>query len=110
MAAAAAARGGPSAAGEGVRSVDLPAFTALALERLRHRDPRDEVRQLFMAFDVSCNGYLTVGDVQRCFAEAAPSVPEHVVQGIFRAADRDGDGRVGFLDFSKMMAGRGTDR
>ena len=58
---------------------------------------------MFMAFDVSCNGYLTVDDVQRCFREAAPTVPTHIVTEIFAVADADGDGRVGRRDFEKLI-------
>ena len=101
-AATAAAAAAPSN-GEAVSAVDLPAFLELALERQRFQDPADEVRQMFLAFDVSCNGYLTVDDVQRCFREAAPTVPAHVVTEVFSVADGDGDGRVGFRDFERLM-------
>ena len=46
----------------------------------------------------------------RGFAEAVPTIPRQTVEEVFRIADRDGNGRVGFGEFARIMTegGEGT--
>ena len=64
---------------------------------------RDRARAAFDAFDRNRRGYVTLRDVVHGFARVAPGVPEGVVADVFREADADGDGRVVFGDYARVV-------
>ena len=64
---------------------------------------RDRARAAFDAFDRNRRGYVTLRDVVHGFARVAPGVPEGVVADVFREADADGDGRVAFGDYARVV-------
>ncbi len=87
-----------------VRGVALRDFEEVLWSKLRCVDAQDLIRQAFCAFDVGCRGFLTQDDALEGFRAVLPSISELVVLEAFKAADRDGDGRVGFAEFYSVMA------
>jgi len=84
-------------------AVTLDFFANCMLEKLRGHDEEDEIRQMYMAFDVGCRGFLTLKDAVSVFKEVAPWVPLRTVEVAFSVADKNGDGRVGFAEFTRVM-------
>ncbi|XP_066550711.1 EF-hand calcium-binding domain-containing protein 11 isoform X1 [Amia ocellicauda] len=84
--------------------VPLDHFIRLMGRKLSAQDPYEKARQIFMAFDVHCRGFLTVEDFKKAFACVAPHLPERTVQEVFREVDRDSDGHVSFLDFECVIS------
>ncbi|XP_072031072.1 EF-hand calcium-binding domain-containing protein 11-like [Amphiura filiformis] len=89
--------------GIGGPGVSLEHFVSLMTTKLAAVVGDDEIRQIFMAFDTTCRGFLTLVDVQKAFSTVAPHIPSHRVQKVFSEIDRDGDGRVSYRDFEYMM-------
>ena len=87
-----------------VRGVALLDFEEVMWCKVRGIDAQDLIRQAFCALDVGCRGFLTQDDVLAGFRAVLPSVAELVVLEAFKAADRDGDGRVGYAEFCSVMA------
>ncbi len=87
-----------------VRGVALRDFEEVMWLKVRGVDSQDLIRQAFCALDVGCRGFLTQDDVLAGFRAVLPSVAELVVLDAFKAADRDGDGRVGYAEFCSVMA------
>lgn len=48
-------------------------------------------------------GFLSLHDLQTVFERAAPSVSEQVLTEVVAEADTDGDGRISYRDFERMM-------
>ncbi|XP_062518785.1 EF-hand calcium-binding domain-containing protein 11-like [Corticium candelabrum] len=76
-------------------------FEAVAV-RFANRDIHDEIRQIFVAMDGGCRGFLTLSDLERAMKVVAPRLEKRAVE-MFREVDSDGDGRVSFRDFEVMM-------
>ena len=87
--------------------VDLRHFAAYMEDRLASRaaSPAERCRAVFGAFDARRVGFITLTDALAAFALAAPRVPAVVVEDLFREADEDGDGRVGFDAFARVYFG-----
>ena len=87
--------------------VDLRHFAAYMEDRLASRaaSPAERCRAVFGAFDAHRVGFITLTDALAAFALAAPRVPAVVVEDLFREADEDGDGRVGFDAFARVYFG-----
>ncbi|XP_041353384.1 EF-hand calcium-binding domain-containing protein 11-like isoform X1 [Gigantopelta aegis] len=93
---------------DGKKGISLTSFLAVLGPKFASRDEDDEIRQVFLAFDIQCHGFLTVEDLMKVFGQIAPRIPAHTVAASFRELDRDGDGRISYKDFEFMMK-YGTD-
>ncbi|XP_071962726.1 EF-hand calcium-binding domain-containing protein 11-like [Antedon mediterranea] len=85
------------------KGITLQGFIEIMLPKLQDRDNDDEIRQIFMTFDMQCKGFINAVDLQRVFSEVAPHIPTHRIHSVFSEIDRDGDGRVSYKDFEFMM-------
>ena len=78
-------------------------FSDIAKAKLSSQDPNDEIRQLFLACDTRCRGFITIEDAKCIFKQTAPFVKCFDLQRMFEEVDRDNDGRVSYRDFEYMM-------
>lgn len=90
-------------AGEEKDGVDEALFTRVMLDKLSKIDEDDMLRQMFCAFDVGCRGFLTLQDLVKVFHSVSPGLSLDAIEECFRYADLDGDGRVGYGDFCRVM-------
>eukprot|EP00057_Strongylocentrotus_purpuratus_P020723 XP_011675197.1 PREDICTED: EF-hand calcium-binding domain-containing protein 11-like [Strongylocentrotus purpuratus] len=86
--------------GPGMTSND---FISAMKPKLAALDPDEHIRQIFVAFDTKCRGFLTMEDVEKACKLVAPKIQPHQVQKAFSELDGDGDGRVSYRDFEFMM-------
>lgn len=78
-------------------------FVSLAVQRMNQQDKDEMARQIFLAFDVHCQGFLTERECLRAFQSVAPNLAKSRVPAVFREVDQNGDGRVSYRDFQLMM-------
>ena len=78
-------------------------FTDIMGSKFLNQDPNDEIRQIFLACDTRCRGFITFEDAKNIFKQAAPFVKCFDFQRMFEEVDRDNDGRVNYRDFEYMM-------
>ena len=78
-------------------------FIDVMKSKLSNQDPNDEIRQLFLACDTRCRGFITFEDAKNIFQQTAPFVKCFDFQRMFEEVDRDNDGRVSYRDFEHMM-------
>lgn len=81
----------------------LEHFTEIAKTKILAEDSDDEIRQMFIAFDVMCRGFITLDITKRVFQQVAPFLDSVTVEKLFREADMDRDGRVSYRDFEFIM-------
>ena len=75
-------------------------------QRLATQDPDSVIRRTFRSFDVDLKGYVSFADLQAALQRVAPQIPLHTATLMFSQLDEDGDGRVSYKDFHKMMTVR----
>ncbi|XP_033104049.1 EF-hand calcium-binding domain-containing protein 11-like isoform X2 [Anneissia japonica] len=63
--------------------ITLQCFMDAMLPKLAAEDEDDQIRQVFMSFDMQCKGFITAGDLERVFSEVAPHIPRHLIQAAF---------------------------
>lgn len=78
-------------------------FISLVVQRIKQQDKDGMARQVFLAFDVRCQGFVTEEDCLRAFQSVAPHLAKDRVPAVFREVDQNGDGRVSYRDFQLMM-------
>ena len=78
-------------------------FKEVILQKWTTRDSTNLNHQVFVAFDVECQGFLTISDCSRAFNEIMPWMSEESISKVFDSADIDHDGRISFTDFEIMM-------
>ncbi|XP_078673960.1 EF-hand calcium-binding domain-containing protein 11-like [Branchiostoma floridae x Branchiostoma belcheri] len=87
----------------GQRVLDLEPFIKVMSSKMAAQDKDEEIRQVFLAFDTHCRGFLTLDDLLRAGSLVAPHIPRHRMEAAFREVDSDGDSRVSYRDFEYMM-------
>lgn len=83
--------------------MDQSTFVSLMVDRLRQKDKDEQIRQVFIAFDVHMRGFITTSDCVQAFKEVVPLISNELVERWFEEVDSDSDGRVTFRDFEMMM-------
>lgn len=78
-------------------------FTEIAKTKILAEDIDDEIRQMFLAFDARCQGFITLDVAKKVFLQVAPFLDPVTVERLFREVDTDRDGRVSYRDFEFMM-------
>ena len=92
-----------SNSGEKHGSLTKEKFVSLAVERVLQQDKDGVARQVFLAFDTRCQGFLSEKDCVRVFRSVVPHLATDQVVAMFRELDQNGDGRVSYRDFEIMM-------
>jgi Ca2+-binding EF-hand superfamily protein len=62
-----------------------------------------EIRKLFNIFDVEGSGFIELVNLKKIVKELGDTLDEQDIILLFRQSDRDGDGRVSYLDFYNTM-------
>ena len=86
-----------------VKGIPFETFKSLMLPRMYQRDNDEMIRQIFLAMDVQCRGFLTLQEVTQAFHEVIPTMPQDQVKQFFKEIDMDEDGRISYKDFELMM-------
>ena len=81
----------------------LQHFTEVAKIKILAEDTDGEIRQMFLAFDTMCQGFITLDIAKKIFLQVAPFLDSVTVEKLFREADTDRDGRVSYRDFEFIM-------
>ncbi|KAJ1930750.1 Calcium-binding component of the spindle pole body (SPB) half-bridge [Tieghemiomyces parasiticus] len=67
-------------------------FITIMTEKIRQRDPMDEIHKAFKLFDENGNGRITVGDLRRVAQELGESPNDEELQAMIDEFDMDNDG------------------
>ena len=84
--------------------VTLKDFSRVVTPRLLQRDVDDEVRNMFKAIDWRGTGFITVADLEATLSMIGVVLPEQALADVFAEADTDGDGRVTFREFERLLS------
>ncbi|KAG8782609.1 calmodulin-like 3 [Ceratobasidium sp. 428] len=86
--------------------LDFPEFAALMGARLTIAQAEDELRKVFTEFDLDRSGLIERGEMKAVLAKLGDKLSDEEIQLIIREVDMDGDGKVNFAEFTRMMQGK----
>ncbi|CAG8628485.1 24020_t:CDS:2, partial [Dentiscutata erythropus] len=66
-------------------------------------DSDDDLREAFKVYDKDGNGYITPAELKSVMNSLGERITDEEVDAMIREADTDGDGRVNYEEFIKMM-------
>ena len=88
---------------DGNGAIDFPEFLVLMTKNLEDCDPEDILLESFKVFDRDGSGFIGVTELDRVFKLLGQDFKDYEIEAMIKAADADGDGLVGWEDFTKMM-------
>ena len=84
------------------QKMDSETFVRIQLEQAKLRNTADTLKQIFQAFDWSCNGFIAKRDFVRAVNDVMPKYSN--AEDLFDKSDWDQDGRVSWRDFTSIMS------
>ena len=88
---------------DGNGSIDLHEFVSMMKKKKTKKEEEREIIEAFRVFDVDGDGYVTAVELRKVMAKLGEHLTDDDVDSMIIAADADGDGRVDFKEFAKMM-------
>merc|ERR1712167_201191 len=79
-------------------SVDLMART-----NKTHEQMEEEIKNAFLTFDADGSGFITREELVETLTTMGDPVDEETINGMIAEADLDGDGKINYAEFTKIM-------
>ena len=70
---------------------------------MKDTDLEKEIRKAFTVFDKDGNGYLCAAELRDVMTNLGENLNDEQIEEMIREADVDGDGRVNYQEFVRMM-------
>merc|ERR1711896_13348 len=78
--------------------VDLMSRTNKSKEQME-----EEIKNAFLTFDADGSGYITKDELVEALTTMGDPVDEETINGMIAEADLDGDGKINYAEFTKIM-------
>merc|ERR1711981_421318 len=78
--------------------VDLMARTNKSKDQME-----EEIKNAFLTFDADNSGYITREELVETLTTMGDPVDEETINGMIAEADLDGDGKIDYKEFTKIM-------
>mmetsp|Transcript_24990 Transcript_24990/g.54334 ORF Transcript_24990/g.54334 Transcript_24990/m.54334 type:complete len:169 (-) Transcript_24990:2428-2934(-) len=88
---------------DGSGTIEFPEFMKLMCQQQERKDPKEDVKRVFMLYDTQGKGHITVDDLQRACRQLGESMSDAQLAEMLRIADVDKDGEVRPSDFYRTM-------
>ena len=89
---------------DGGGSIDFDEFMVMMADRMKERDQEEEVIEAFKVFDADASGYITSDELRRILMDLGEDVTEEEMDALILEADLDGNGRIDYDEFSKLVS------
>ncbi|EPY33308.1 calmodulin [Strigomonas culicis] len=84
--------------------IDFPEFLTLIATKLNDADEQEmELRRAFRLYDLGNTGYITVTNLRHVMKKLGCPLTMEQSFEMINEADTDGDGRLNFEDFKRVM-------
>eukprot|EP01060_Flectonema_neradi_P023741 TRINITY_DN3206_c0_g1_i1.p2 TRINITY_DN3206_c0_g1~~TRINITY_DN3206_c0_g1_i1.p2 ORF type:complete len:150 (+),score=44.22 TRINITY_DN3206_c0_g1_i1:1403-1852(+) len=83
--------------------IDFPEFLTLVVEKMERSDNDVDMRDTFQFYDINGTGLITPSNLQYAMGKLGLRMTAEEADEMIREADLDGDGKISFDEFRKMM-------
>ncbi|KAK4771810.1 hypothetical protein SAY86_013585 [Trapa natans] len=73
-------------------------------------EEKEELKEAFKVFDKDQNGYISACELRQVMVSLGEKLTDEEVEQMIKEADMDGDGRVNYDDFFKLMTTAAKDK
>nr|XP_034323714.1 neo-calmodulin [Crassostrea gigas] len=91
---------------DGNGSIDFEEFVLMMAKKLEKTNTEDEIREAFKLFDKDNNGCITVTELRNILTETGQKIRPEEADELMKAIDTDGDGKIDYEEFCRMMSER----
>lgn len=88
---------------DGDGTIDFLEFLEVMASRMGENSFEDDMREAFQLFDRDCNGYISKRELKFVMISLGEQITEAAVENMMKEVDLDGDGRVNYEEFIRMM-------
>jgi|EP00670_Eutreptiella_braarudii_P000700 calmodulin len=92
--------------GDGSGAIDFEEFLILMAKQLDGGDIEAECKQAFAVFDKDGDGFISTCELKGIISNLGEKPTDEELDEMVKQADADGDGKVGYDDFVKMMSAK----
>ena len=78
-------------------------FCKIMSSRLKKADERDEIMKVFQLFDADKQGFITIRELRKMADDCGETMTDEELHQMMNEADRNGDGKVQFDEFYRIM-------
>merc|ERR1711981_1301959 len=68
-----------------------------------HEQMEEEIKNAFLTFDADGSGFITREELVETLTTMGDPVDEETIDGMIAEADLDGDGKINYAEFTKIM-------
>lgn len=91
-------------------AIDFPEFLNLLARKMKETDTEEELVQAFKVFDRDGNGndlcdlgFISAAELRHVMTNLGEKLTDEEVDEMLKEADVDGDGRINYEEFVKLM-------
>merc|ERR1712093_800367 len=85
-------------------TIEFDEFVDLMARTNKSRDQmEDEIKNAFLTFDADGSGYITKEELVETLTTMGDPVDEETINGMIQEADLDGDGKINYAEFTRIM-------
>lgn len=84
--------------------VDFPEFLTLVADRINSAEENEnDLLETFRFYDINSTGYISASNIQFAMGRMGCRMTPEEADEMIREADLDGDGRLSYLEFRRVM-------
>lgn len=84
-------------------SINFDEFAVLMVDKMKDIDSEEDIIAAFKVFDMENKGYITQHELRHVMTNLGEKLTDQEVSDMMREADADGDGKINYEDFVKIM-------
>lgn len=84
-------------------SINFDEFAVLMVDKIKDIDSEEDIIAAFKVFDMENKGYITQHELRHVMTNLGEKLTEQEISDMMREADTDGDGKINYEDFVKIM-------
>jgi len=84
-------------------TIDFNEFVKMMSKKTTHVNSESELIEAFKVFDKDGNGFITSQELRHVMTNLGEKITQEEADSMIKEADLDGDGRIDYEEFIKMM-------